>query len=98
MIYDICNKIYLTLIYKYINNVFESVHICNIYIHNIQLMLTATYSGAATLPLLLEGKCDESTCTTLTTNLNTVTTDLREVHISEGGRRKRVVARSLLNM
>ena len=32
----------------------------------------ATYGGAATLPKVLEGKCDQSTCSTLETDLDVV--------------------------
>ena len=32
----------------------------------------ATYGGAATLPKVLEGKCDQSTCTTLESDLDVV--------------------------
>ena len=37
----------------------------------IQIFL-ATYGTAGTLPLVLAGKCEDSTCTTLTTDLDVV--------------------------
>ena len=38
----------------------------------MNIFLLATYGTAGTLPLVLAGKCDGSTCTTLTTDLDVV--------------------------
>ena len=38
----------------------------------MNIFLLATYGTAGTLPLVLAGKCEDSTCTTLTTDLDVV--------------------------
>ena len=38
------------------------------------LFLLVTYGTASSLPMVLAGKCDGSTCTTLTTDLDVVKT------------------------
>ena len=47
-----------------------SIKLCRIVTY-IQIFL-ATYGTAGTLPLVLAGKCEDSTCTTLTTDLDVV--------------------------
>ena len=69
-----------------------SIKLCRIVTY-IQIFL-ATYGTAGTLPLVLAGKCEDSTCTTLTTDLDVVKACFTDPTDASNCRGKHIIAHS----